>query len=213
LFDETEEVRGVIYELNSSRQNYLHGLSKESRRCCYKAYFGFKLLRSKLIEMEEELRLIGALNAYPIEKKIKLKERLVKENFEEVAISLEEAETNVENEHFKDCVGRCRDAVEIFTSLIKEKELGEKTELHFNTDFIKIVNYGIYDEATQRLAQGVYSFLSLKGSHKYNEKKVTVYDTETALLETYSLLDMLLQKYSDFRSKNRSPKYVKIKSY
>lgn len=201
---ENEEVLGVISELRQSHNNLLHADMKESRRSCYCAYFGFKSLRSNLIEMEEELRLIGALTTYPIEKKMRLKDKLVSKNFEEVAISLEEAETNVEDDHFRDCVSRCRDAVEIFISSIKEKETGQKTEKHFATDLAKVVKYGVYDESMKKLAQGVYSFLSLKGSHKYDKKKVIVYDAETALQQTYTLLEVLLKKYSDFKEEKTS---------
>lgn len=198
---ENEKVLGVISELRHSHKRFLHGDMKGSRRSCYCAYFGFKSLRSNLIEIEEELRLIGALTTYPIEKKIRLKDKLVSETFEEVAISLEEAETNVEDDHFRDCVSRCRDAVEIFVSIVKEKETGEKTEKHFASDLGKIVKYGVYDDSVKKLAQGVYSFLSLKGSHKYDKKKVAIYDAETALQQTYTLLEMLLKKYSDFKKK------------
>ena len=194
-----EDVHGVIFEINKSHEEFLHDNLTNYRRSCYRAYFSFKLLYTDLIEMQEELRLVGALSTYPIEKKIGIKENLVSKNFEEVAISLEEAESNVEIEHFKDCVSRCRDAVEIFVSLVKEKELGEKTEKHFSIDLAKITKYGIYDDAINRLAQGIYSFLGLKGSHKYDEKKVTIYDAETALQETYSLLDMLLKRYFEYK--------------
>lgn len=196
---ESAEVRGIISELKASHNNLLHGNLTKSRRGCYCAYFGFKSLQPNLIEIEEELRLISALTAYPVDKKIRIKDRLLSDNFGEVAISLEEAETNVEEDHFRDCVSRCRDAVEIFISLIKEKETGEKTEKHFASDLDRIVNDEVYDDAIKRLAHGVYSFLSLKGSHKYDEKKVTVYDAETALQQTYSLLEILLKKYLDFK--------------
>jgi len=128
-----------------------------------------------------------------------LKHQLVITDFEEVAVSLEEAESNVEAEHFKDCLSRCRDAIEIFIASVREKETGEKTDRHFATDLGKITKIGVFDVATQRLAQGIYSFLSVKGSHKYDAKKVTVYDAETSLKEAYSLLEMLLKRYSDFK--------------
>jgi len=190
---------GVIPELKQSHKDFLHNNETSSRRSCYCAYFGFKSLSSNLIEMEEELRLIGALTTYPIEKKTRLKHQLVINDFEEVAVSLEEAESNVESEHFKDSVSRCRDAVEILIAFVREQETGEKTERHFATDLAKIVKIGVFDEGTQKLAQGIYSFLSLKGSHKYDAKKVTVYDAETALKETYSLIEMLLKKYLDLK--------------
>lgn len=93
---------------------------------------------------------------------------------------------------------RCRDAVEIFIASIREKETQEKTGRHFATDLAKLARIEVFDEATQRLTQGVYSFLSLKGSHKYDASKVTVYDAETSLKETYSLIEMLLKKLSEY---------------
>lgn len=193
------DVRGIIPELRSSHSQLMHIEEAECRQSCYRAYFGFKSLHADLIELEEELRLIGALTTYPIEKKISLKHQLVLSDFEEVAVSLEEAESNVEPEHFKDCVSRCRDAIEIFVALIREKETGEKTEKHFATDLGKIVKIEVFDDSIQRLAQGVYSFMSIKGSHKYDASKVTVYDAETALGETYSLLEMLLRRYLELK--------------
>jgi hypothetical protein len=89
--------------------------------------------------------------------------------------------------------------VEIFVAFIRERETGEKTDKHFATDLGKIVKIEVFDEAIQRLAQGVYSFLSIKGSHKYDAEKVTIYDAETSLNETYSLLEMLLQKYLELK--------------
>jgi hypothetical protein len=123
---------------------------------------------------------------------------LVINNFEETAISLEEAESNLEIEHFKDCVSRCRDAIEIFVASIREKETGEKTNKHFATDLGKLSKIAVFDEASQKLAQGLYSFLSLKGSHKYDSKKVEIYDAETSLKETYSLIEMLMEKLVEF---------------
>lgn len=193
------KVKSVISELQVAHIKFLKNEISESRRYCYCAYFAFKLMRSDLIELEQEMRLISALTTYPIEKKTQLKHQLVIEDFEEVAVSLEEAESNVETEHFKDCVSRCRDAVEIFIASLREKETGEKTERHFATDLGKLTKIGVFDEGVQRLTQGIYSFLSLKGSHKYEAEKVSVYDAETALKETYSLLELLLKKYSDFK--------------
>ncbi len=194
-------VKGIIPELRHSHSRLIH--NEEYQQSCYRAYFGFRSLHTNMIELEEELRLIGALTTYPIEKKINLKHQLVQSDFEEVAVSLEEAESNVEAEHFKDCVSRCRDAVEIFVALIRERETGEKTEKHFATDLSKIVKIEVFDDSTQKLAQGVYSFMSIKGSHKYDANKVTVYDAETALGQTYSLLDMLLRRYLDLKKTKR----------
>lgn len=199
------QVNGVITELKRSHRNFMHGYKTTSRRSCYCAYFVLKSLKANLVEVEEELRLIGALTTHPIKRKIVLKNQLVVNDFEEVAVSLEEAESNVEVEHFKDCVSRCRDAVEIFIASVREKETDEKTERHFATDLGKMVKIEVFDIGIQRLAQGIYSFLSVKGSHKYDAKKVSVYDAETSLKETYSLLEMLIKRYLDLKKSRRGP--------
>jgi len=203
------KAKGVILRLQDAHRSLMQGNISDSRRFCYCSYFAFKLLRFDLIEVEEEMRLISALTTYPIEKKTELKHQLVINDFEEVAVSLEEAESNVETEHFKDCVSRCRDAIEIFSASVRENETGEKTERHFATDLGKLVKIEVFDEGVQRLAQGVYSFLSLKESHKYDANKVSVYDAETSLKETYSLLEMLLNKYSDFKKAKKKAEKLK----
>jgi len=207
FYAQYNSVAGVITNLKSALENYQHASEDEARRQCYCAYFGFKKIYVNLVEMEEELRYIAAITTYPIEMKIKLKEQLVLNTFESVAISFEEAETNVEQEHFKDCISRCRDAIEFFIAQVREKETGHKTEKKFVKDFTNIVQIGVFDDATKNLAQGVYSFLSLKGSHKYDESKISIYDAETALKESYSLIEMLLRKYLDYlKRKEKWPK-------
>jgi uncharacterized protein (UPF0332 family) len=193
-------VKGVIPLLKEAHKQFLEDENSEySRRTCYSSYRGFKLVNSQLIEFQEELRLISALTTYPIGKRTLLKNQLVINNFEEAAVSLEEAESNLESEHFKDSVSRCRDAIEIFIASIRKNETGEETEKHFSTDLGKIAKIGVFDEATQKLTQGVYSFLSLKGSHKYDDNKVEIYDAETSLKETYSLIEMLLNKLANYQ--------------
>ena len=101
-------------------------------------------------------------------------------------------------------VSRCRDALEIFIASVREQETGEKTDKHFATDLGKLAKLGVFDEASQKLAQGLYSFLSLKGSHKYDSKKVEIYDAETSLKETYAIIEMLLEKLSEYRKRKAS---------
>lgn len=95
-----EDIKGMLPLLRNAHLNLLKHNAK-TRRLCYCAYFCLKLLRPDLMELEEELRLISALTAFPISQKIALKHQLVIDGFEEVAVSLEEAESNVEEEHFK----------------------------------------------------------------------------------------------------------------
>jgi hypothetical protein len=196
---------GIVPQLKEAHNLWLQD-NEVYRQYAYCTYRTLKLMKSTLIEFEEEMRQIAALTTYPIANKIVLKNKLVLSGFEDVAISLEEAETNTEINHFKDAVSRCRDAVEILIAKIREQQTGEKTEKSFSTDFAKLQRIGVFDDPVQRLSQGVYSYLSLKGSHKYDAAKVTIYDAETSLKETYSLIEMLIKKLAEFKKTQESAK-------
>lgn len=197
-------VRGTITNLKNAIENLRHNHTTKARRYCYCAYFAFKKIIVDLIEMTEELRLIAAMTAFPIEKKLEIKDKLISEKFEGVVESLEEAESNVIENHLRDCISRCRDAVEIFIAKSREQITGEETEKKFTRDLSKLVENKVVDDSEQRLIKGVYSFLSLKGSHKYDESKISANDAELALDSIYSTIGMLLRKHSAFMEKSRA---------
>ena len=96
-------VQGVIPLLKRAHKVFLQEDNEAYwRRTSYSAYRGFKLIKALLIEFQEELRLISAMTTYPIEKRTFLKNQLVTKDFEEAAVSIEESESNLESEHFKD---------------------------------------------------------------------------------------------------------------
>lgn len=198
-------VYGCIVHLKRALTYYQRNDLDQSNRNCYAAYLSFENLLVYLIDLEEELRFISLLTGLPINNKLKLKNKLLKEGLNQVAFRLDEADANIASNHKKDVISRCRDSLEHFFVQIIKKELKKESSMHFNDDVKSIIDLGIYDESVQRLVMGVYSYLSLKGSHDYSEEKISIYDVETALEYTYSVIENLLLRY-DFYQKQKLEK-------
>lgn len=183
----------IIYELKSSLKNVLVNDNVTARNYWIHAHDQFEEAHVDIIEFEEELKFLALVFAYPIAKKIELKSQLSLEGFDGVEQKLEEADTNISVKHWKDVISRCRDSIELFCATLRKVKLDEESEKRFASDLISLNKKGVIDEAEQKLINGVYSFLSVKGSHDYDETKVTPYNAEIAVEETYSLLEMLLE--------------------
>jgi len=183
----------IIYELKSSLKNVLATDNLTAKNYWIHAHDQFEEAHVDIIEFEEELRFLALVFAYPIAKKIELKSQLSLEGFDGVERKLEEVDTNISVKHWKDVISRCRDSIELFCATLRKVKLGEESEKRFTNDLIALNKKSVIDEAEQKLINGVYSFLSEKGSHDYDETKVTPYNAEIAVEETYSLLEMLLE--------------------
>jgi hypothetical protein len=153
-------IKGAVANLKDSFYEHESSNSSDARRSFYCAYKAFKEIVPDLIDFQEELRYVSLITSYPISKKIEIKRQLLEEGFEQTVISLEEAESNAEEEHFRDCISRCRDAIEITVATIREKETEEKTEKRFIVDLKRVKDRGVFDEGLERLASGIYSFLA-----------------------------------------------------
>lgn len=183
----------TIYELKSSLRNVLANDNLTARNYWVHAQDQFEEAHVDIIEFEEELKFLALIFAYPIAKKIELKSQLSLEGFDGVEEKLEEVDTSISVKHWKDVISQCRDSIELFCGTLRKVKLNEESEKRFENDLIALNKKGIIDEAEQKLINGVYSFLSVKGSHDYDETKVTPYNAEIAVEETYSLLEMLLE--------------------
>jgi hypothetical protein len=183
----------IIYELKSSLKNVLANDNVTAKNYWIHACDQFEEAHVDIIEFEEELRFLALVFAYPIARKIELKSQLSLEGFDGVEQKLEEVDTNISVKHWKDVISRCRDSIELFCATLRKVKLGEESEKRFTNDLIALNKKSVIDEAEQKLINGVYSFLSEKGSHDYDETKVTPYNAEIAVEETYSLLEMLLE--------------------
>lgn len=197
----TANAYGVILSLKFASNRLSAGDWKNLRILCQVAAEVVKSLRINLIEFEMEMRHIGVLTIFPIEKKVALKSRLLTNGFEEVVVSLEQAEScltdGISNEgNRKNCISRSRDAIECFVATIRENVTKEKSEKHFYTDNTRLMKFGLYNNQMMQLIQGVYAFCSTdKGSHKFGPQEITVVDAEEAMQETYSLIEILLRHY------------------
>ena len=183
----------IIDELKSSLKNVLNNNSMTARGYWIRAHDLFEEAHVDIIEFEEELKFLALVLAYPIAKKIELKSLLGLEGYDSVEQKLEEVDTYTSVKHWRDVISRCRDSIELFCATLRKVKLGEESEKRFVSDLNALNKKGIIDEAEQKLINGIYSFLSVKGSQDYDEKKVTPYDAEIAVEETYSLMEMLLE--------------------
>lgn len=98
---ETKEVKikGVIPTLRSALDDLIHFEWYKSEIGCVVAAFVFKTLGAKLPELEADMRLVGWLTDIPLDKKIAMKNRLSLNGFQQVVVSLEQAESNLEEGH------------------------------------------------------------------------------------------------------------------
>jgi hypothetical protein len=188
-----KDTRNIIYDLKCSLKNVLVNENMTARDYWVHAHDLFEEAHVDIIEFEEELKFLALILAYPIAKKIELKSLLSLEGFDGVEQKLEEVDINISAKHWRDVISRCRDSIELFCATLRKVKLGEGSEKRFTNDLTALIKKGVIDEAEQKLINGVYSFLSVKGSHDYDETKVTPYNAEIAVEETYSLLEMLLE--------------------
>lgn len=164
-----------------------------------KAFQKFRRIRSWMYQILEDVRLIYALRIYPIEEKMALKSTLTDYGFMEVTKCLEQAEEHLAEKHFKDCITRCREALEKTGAsiLVTEKK---KPSGYFATDMGTLSGLGIVNKEVKKLTEATYSYLSEVGAHGRGGK-VTLGDTHYAMKETYMRIDILLKKYSKFLQK------------
>lgn len=185
---------------------YLRGSSKLTGTCdgldiadYETAFKKFKRIRSWMYQILEDIRLIYSLRIYPIEEKIALKSQLSDYGFVEVVKCLDEAEDNLamrKPEHFKDCIDRCREALEKTAASILVAE-NKKPSGYFSTDIGTVSNLGIVDKESKRLTEATYSYLSEVGAHG-RAGEVTLGDAHYAMKETYMRIDILLKKYATY---------------
>jgi hypothetical protein len=163
------------------------------------AFFSFKKVRSLMYQIIEDIKLIYALKLYPIEEKMALKSLLTDYGFLEVTKCLDEAETNLAEKHYKDCIDRGREALEKTVTSILTVE-GKKPSGSFSTDIGSLSGVGIIDKETKKLTEATYSYFSEVGAHG-RAGEVTAGDAHYSLKEVYMRIDILLKKYSAYLSR------------
>jgi len=166
-----------------------------------KAFQQFRRIRSWMYQILEDVRLIYALRMYPTKEKMALKSMLTDYGFMEVTKCLEEAEEHLAEKHFKDCITRCREALEKTGAsiLVAEKK---KPSRYFSADIGTLSGMRIIDKECKKLTEATYSYLSQVGAHGRGEK-LTLGDAHFAMKETYMRIDILLKKYAAYLSRKK----------
>jgi hypothetical protein len=198
------QTKGVIPTLREANECLLrHDFQafEKARLLSFIGYYTFTTAKLDVQEMIADLRLVNWLTTYSFDRKTTLKNNLSSKDFKGVVISLDQAELNLKEaylheEHRKDCIHQCRDALEHFVATARMNLAGEATENKFSLDLRKLVEIGMLDEETKTLANGVYCFCSSdKGSHKFRNEKVAIDDCLETMQETYLILEILMGRY------------------
>jgi len=199
------KVRGVIPTLRQALDDLINFDWHASCTSFHVANHVFATLQVDISDLSADFQLCSWFTQAPSDKKIAIKNKLSFNGFEEVVVSLEQAESNYsdgkrDEGHRKDCIGHCRDAIEHFVATARIKKADEKTENWFDKDNKKLMEIGLYDQETGKLVKGVYHFCcSDKGSHKFKAEKIAMEDCIEALQETYLLLEILLRNFILFK--------------
>jgi hypothetical protein len=151
-----------------------------------------------LEELYADLRLVTELMAFPAEQRMKLKDELLRNEFREVVEYLEGAEQNLvlSPPHLKDSLSNSRLAVEsILYELLRREQIAPVRK--FSIDLAELCKKSpdIIDDATRHLVQGVYSYLSMKGSHVFSSvERKDLAEAEFGLDQTYTILSHILAR-------------------
>lgn len=151
-----------------------------------------------LVEFYADLRLMTESEIFPFEKRMELKDRLVRSGFSDVVDNLESAEQNLSSSppHLKDVLPNCRLSIEaMFYSLMERKGVPPKRKFSFDLATFSQTHPEVIDDGTKQMIQGVFSYLSVKGSHAISPTdKAVLPEIELGLEMTYRMISLLLSK-------------------
>lgn len=189
-------------------ENYLRGSSNYIGVCneindfkFEEGYKTFQKTRTLMYEICEDVRLIYALRIYSVEEKMALKSALTDYGFYDVTKCLEEAESNLALKHFKDCIDRCREALEKTVASLLDI-LDKKPSGYFSTDIGTFSNLRIISKEQKKLTKATYSYLSEVGAHGRGGD-LTITEAHFSMKETYMRIDILLGKYAEYLALKR----------
>lgn len=151
-----------------------------------------------LVELYADVRLLTELSIFPVEQRMRVKDELLRHGFREVVEYLESAEQNlvVVPPHLKDALNNSRLALEsMLYELIHREGISPVKKFSIDLDELCQKRPDIVDDAAKRLIQGVYSYLSLRGSHAFlSGEGKNASESEFGLGEIYRVLSLLLAR-------------------
>jgi hypothetical protein len=150
------------------------------------------------VEFFADLRLMTESEIFPFEKRMVLKDKLVRSSYADVVDNLESAEQNLTATppHMKDVLPNCRLAIEaMFYSLMQKKGVTPKRKFAFDLATFSQSHPEVIDDGTKQMIQGVFSYLSVKGAHAISPTdKANLDEINLGLEQTYSMISLLLSK-------------------
>ena len=153
-----------------------------------------------LIELYEYIKQLLETAIIDSEDRTLIQRKLYDNGFGKVLDYLEQAQNNLLiakiDVDYKNSLGNCRNALEEILKEIMDKK-GLTSNTHFSTnvqDFSK-KHPELLDNANAALLQGVYNFLSLKGSHIYNDINEEIKETELGINQTYTVISQFVDRY------------------
>jgi hypothetical protein len=161
----------------------------------------YEQVRTSLVELYGDLRLLASLTIFPIEEKLKIKSQLIDSGFKQVAEFLDIAEENycLTPPHLKDTLSNCRHALEATITILSNR-LDLKPTQRFSIDAGALQSCGFLDRETKDVVLSIWSYLSMKGSHSYSTvDKKSISDVDFGLEQTYRVIAQLMTKYQNHK--------------
>ena len=158
-------------------------------------------INPNLIELYEDVKqLLDTAIIEDLESRTLVQKKLYDNGFGNVLEYLEQAQNDLLNAKkeidYKNSLADCRYALEEILKEIRDKE-GLASTTHFSSDLQDFSKKcpEILDDANGALLQGIYNFLSLKGSHIYNSINEEIKETEYGINQTYSVISQFVDRY------------------
>jgi len=154
----------------------------------------------QLPTLYEDIRLLSRVLVFPVEKRMRLQLMLNENGFRKVTRYLVSAERKLQKPEMEteDCLANCRKALDQLLQELSLK-LGIRPVKRFSEDLTVLEKEfpTVVDEGVRRILLGVFSFLSVKGSHPYSVS-VSEKDATFGLEQTYRSIEYVLEKYTEF---------------
>jgi hypothetical protein len=151
----------------------------------------------RFIQLYGDLRLMSGLNTFSISQRTKVNDDLLKEGFEAVVAYLDHAERNLRAEHpphWKDALSNCRNALEeTVHGLMRIERLTITKSWSNDLADLSKERPNLIDDATKKMLQGIYGYLSDLGSHAFTKiAEDNVEPVEFGFDQTYRVLAHVL---------------------
>ena len=194
-----DEIEGLVAEAKQLIPRADQGVVTSQARSLVGMFDILKDMEIRFIQLYGDLRLMSGLNTFSISQRAKVNDDLLKEGFKDVVAYLDHAERNLRAEHpphWKDALSNCRNALEeIVHGLMRREKLTITKSWSNDVADLSKERPNLIDDATKKMLQGVYGYLSDLGSHAFTKiSEDNIEPVEFGFDQTYRVLAHLLLK-------------------